>query len=180
MLAAQEDFMRRVILAFTIATLLGVSAAGANVHVNATGQVSLDIPSSWKVTDSTKGKTQKGGSSGMLVAQSKDDAVGLIFWVVGKADAKQAIKFLDNALRDKIKDAKWDKAQDANINGMKGIRNGGTATIDGKEAVLMLAIVGPTPTKKGVIVFAAVEKAKLATHKTELGNIFDSLQPVKK
>ena len=69
---------------------------------------------------------------------------------------------------------------DANNNGMKGIRNAGTATIDGKEAVLMLAIVGPTPTKKGVVVFAAVEKAKLDSHKTELGNIFDSLHPEKK
>ena len=172
--------MRSSILAFTIAMLFGVGAAGAGVHVNAVGQVSLDIPSTWKVTDSSKGKTQKGGSSGMLVAQSKDDAVGLIFWVVGKADTKQAIKFLDNLLRDKIKNAKWDKPQDANINGMKGIRNAGTATIDGKEAVLMLAIVGPTPTKLGVVVLAAVEKAMLDSHKTELGNIFDSLQPVKK
>ena len=182
MLRHWEETMRRSILAFTIVSLFGIGSAGAEIRTNTTGQVSVDIPSSWIITDTSKGQTpaQKKASAGLLVAKSKDDAVGLLFWVVDKSDAKQPIKLLDKALEGKVKDVKWDKPQDANINGMKGIKNAGTAMIDGKDAIVMVAVVGPTPTKKGVIIFGAIDKAKITEHKAELVNIFDSLKPVKK
>jgi hypothetical protein len=176
--------MRRSILAFTIVSLFGIGSAGAEIRTNTAGQVSVDIPSSWIISDTGKGQTaaQKKAAAGLLVAKSKDDAVGLIFWVVDKSDATQAIKLLDKALEGKVKDIKWEnkKPLAANINGMKGIKNAGTAMIEGKEAIVMVAVVGPTPTKKGVIIFGAIDKAKVTEHKAELINIFDSLKPIKK
>ena len=176
--------MRRSILAITIMSLFAIGSAGAEVRTNTAGQVSVDIPSSWTIADPGKGKTpaQKKAAAGLLVAKSKDDAVGLIFWVVDKSDAKQAIKLLDKALEGKVKNIAWDnkKPLDANINGMKGIKNTGSALIEGKEALVMVAVVGPTPTKKGVIIFGAIDKAKVTEHKAELVNIFDSLKPAAK
>lgn len=160
--------MRLVIATLIIA--LGFGTAAAEVRTSPTGKVSVDIPSSWKV---------KAESPDLLVGESKDDAVGLMFWVVDKFDVTEALEKLDGAVKGKITKIKWEKAKKAEINGMKGIRNVGTAVIKGKEAYLMLAIVGPTPSNKGVIVFGAVEQSKLTEHKAELVNILDSLKPVK-
>jgi hypothetical protein len=149
---------------------LGVGTAGAEVRTSQSGKVSVDIPSSWKV---------KSDKSGILVGESKDDAVGLIFWVVDKFDVTESLEKLDQAVKGKITKIKWEKAKKAQVNGLKGIRNVGTAEIKGKPAYLMLVIVGPTPTNKGVIVFGAIEQRKLTEHKAELVNILDSLKPVK-
>lgn len=154
----------------TLIIALGFGTAAAEVRTSPTGKVSVDIPSSWKV---------KSESAELLVGESKDDAVGLMFWVVDKFDVTEALEKLDGAVKGKITKIKWEKAKKAEINGMKGIRNVGTAVIKGKDAYLMLAIVGPTPSNKGVIVFGAIEQSKLTEHKAELVNILDSLKPVK-
>jgi hypothetical protein len=159
--------MRVALVAFVIALCAG--SAVAEVRTNKAGGVSVDIPSAWKV-DVNK--------NGVLAAESADKTIGLMFWVVEKADAKESLKLLDKGLEGKVTAIKWGKASEANINGMKGIKNAGTAKVAGKDAFVMLAIVGPTPTKKGVIVFGAIEQSKLSEHKAELSNIFDSLKPV--
>lgn len=156
-------------LVFALVATAGV--ARAEVHKNGKGKVSVDIPSSWKV------KNEKGG---LLVGESKDDAVGLLFWVVDKGDADEAIKLLDKALEGKLTDVKWpNRPEKADINGLRGIKNVGTAVVNGKQAYIMVAVVGPTPTKKGVIIFGAIEQSKLTEHKAELSNIFESLAPIR-
>jgi len=160
--------MRAATVLIVVAML--ASAAFAEVRTSKAGAVSVDIPSAWKV---------EANKNEVLAAESADKSVGLMFWVVDKSDAKEAIKLLDKALEGKVTAAKWGKPAEANINGMKGIKNVGTAKVAGKDAFVMLAIVGPTPTKKGVIVFGAIEQSKLNEHKAELSNIFDSLKPVK-
>lgn len=162
--------MRLGMAAVVIASVLGSGIAAAEVRTSQAGKVSVDIPSSWKV------KTDK---SGLLIGESKDDSVGLMFWVIDKFDVAESLEKLDAAVKGKITKIKWEQKKDADINGLKGIRNIGTAVIKGKPAYLMLAVVGPTPSNKGVIVFGAVEQSKLTEHKAELVNIFDSLKPIK-
>jgi hypothetical protein len=154
----------------TLIVALGVGTAAAEIRTSQSGKVSVDIPSSWTV---------KSDKTGLLVGQSKDDAVGLMFWVVDKFDVTESLEKLDAAVKGKITKIKWETAKKAEINGLKGIRNVGTAEIKGKPAVLMLAIVGPTPSNKGVIIFGAIEQSKLTEHKAELVNVLDSLKPIK-
>jgi len=161
--------MRLTIPTLLIALAASSGVAHAELHTNGPGKVSVDIPSSWKV------KIEKGG---VMTGASKDDAVGLLFWVVEKASADDAIKLLDKALAGKLSNVKWPhRPEKANINGLNGIKNVGTGVVNGKDAFIMIAVVGPTPTKKGVIVFGMIEQSKLLEHKAELTNIFDSLTP---
>jgi predicted Zn-dependent protease len=162
--------MRLIVISLAIALVSGTGVAHAKVHTHAKGKVSVDIPTAWKV------KQEK---TGVLVGESQDKAVGLLFWVVEKTDAKGAIAQLDKAVEGKITNIKWNKPQQASINGMTGIKNVGTATIEGKEAFIMVAVVGPTPSQMGVIIFGAIEQSKLTEHRAELSNIFDSLAAAK-
>lgn len=149
-----------------IAALTAPAAAELKKHAGA--QVEIDLPSSY---------TSKVESGGMLIARSADDSVGLLFWVVEKSNAEEAIKLLDAQLEGKVTDATWGKLAKANYHGLRGLRNVGTAKIAGKAAYTMVAVLGPTPTKKGLIVFGAIEQSKLAEHKAELAGIFASLKP---
>lgn len=153
---------------FVVLSTLGV--ARADKHHHEAGKVEIDVPGTWKV------KKDKG----MLVGESKDQAVGLMFWVVDKGNVDDAIGLLDKALAGKVTDVKWPrKPEAADLNGLRGIKNVGAARIKGKDSFIMVAVLGPTPSKKGVIVFGAIEQAKLTEHKAELENIFASLRPMK-
>jgi len=143
--------------------------AAAEVRTNKSAGISIDVPSAWKVD--VKGEVMSG--------ESADKAVALMFWVVDKSDAKEAMKLLDKQIDKVVKDGKWEKPSDITVNGMKGLHSDGTGTVNGKAADMMVAILGPTPTKKGIIIFAAVEHAKLDAHKAELKDIFASLKAAK-
>lgn len=159
--------MRPAILIYAL--VLSVSFASAEKHSHPGGKVEIDIPGTWKV--------EKRDS--MLVGRSKDDAVGLVFWIVDSPNVDQAVAKLDKALAGKITDWKWPKKpQKTVLNGMKGIKNVGTAKANGKDAHVMVAVLG-TPTKKGVIVVGVIDAAKVTEHKAELENIFASLKPMK-
>lgn len=153
-----------------LAIMILSAAAGADTQTHGGAKVSITVP---------EGYTSKIEAGDILVMQSKDGTVGLLLWVVEKADAAEAIKLLDKGLEGKVSDAKWGKLTKTNINALKGIKNVGTATVMGKPAFTMVAILGPTPTKKGLIVFGAVEQSKLKEHKAELAGIFASLKPTK-
>jgi len=145
------------------------SAASAEIHTNNTAGISIDIPSVWKLD--SKGEVMTG--------QSADDTVGLMFWVIDQADSKEALKLLDKQIDKVVTRASWEKPKERAINGLKGFSVDGKGTVAGKQADLMVALLGPTPTHKGIIVFAAVEHAKAEPHKVELMNIFASLRPAK-
>lgn len=165
--------MRLGIVTVVFAAVIGLGTAQAEVKTNASGKVSVDIPSAWKIETNPK-------VPGMMTAESKDKAVGLIFWVLDKGDIKEAVGLLDKALEGKVADWKWQgKPAEANLDGMKGIKNVGTAKVEGKDAFVMVAVVGPTPSKKTVLIFGAIEQSKLTEHKAELSNIFDSIKKTK-
>jgi hypothetical protein len=152
-------------LAFTVAT---ASSAAAEIHTHPGANVSIDIPSSWTVT---KDKT------GMLLGRSKDDAVGLMFWVVDTTDAQKAIALLDKQLAGKFTDVKWPGGpKKFDKNGLSGIRNAGTAKVNGKDAVVLVGVAGGKKLAKGVIVFGAIDVAQAKAHSAELEGIFDSLK----
>ena len=155
----------RLVTGFIMLALLGTTAS-ADVKTNATGKVSVDLPSTWQT------KTEKD----VLIGEAKDGGVVLMFWVVDKHEAKHALPLLDKALKGKFTKVTWEAPKDVTVDGMKGIRTVGTAVIKGKEAYVMAAIVGPTPTKKGVIVFGAIEKSHLKEHKVEMEYVLDSLK----
>ena len=156
-------------LAF-LALVMTASLAFAGKHTHDAGKVEIDIPDTWKVDK----------KQGILVGESKDKAVGLMFWVVDKGDVKEAIKLLDKALEGKMTDVKWPKKpQNTTHNGLKGIKNTGTAKVNGKDAYVMVAVLGPTATKKGVIVLGVIDQTKVTEHKAELENIFASLKKTK-
>lgn len=143
--------------------------ARAEVRTNKTAGISIDIPTTWKVE----------GKGDVMTGESSDQAVGLMFWVVDKGDAKEALKTLDKQVDKVAPKATWEKPADITINGMKGIHVDGKGAVNGKQADLMVAILGPTPTQKTVIIFAAVEHAKLEPYTMELKDIFGSLKPAK-
>src|SRR5258706_15766867 len=116
-----------------LALVIGVRTAAADVKKNASAKVSVDIPSAWKLETNAK-------VPGMMTAESKDKAVGLIFWVVDKADTKEAIGLLDKALAGKVTDWKWSKLEEVNLNGMKGVKNVGTAKVENKAAFVMVVV----------------------------------------
>lgn len=160
--------MRTVLSAIVVLCCVG-GAVGAEVRTSKSGGVSIDIPSAWKVE--IKGD--------LMVGASADDAVGLAFWVVDKSDVKEVLKALDKQVEKMVSKAKWEKPVDITINGLKGIVIDGKGLIKGKQAELSVAIFGPTPTKKGIVILGGVEKSKLDVHKAELKDIFASLKPVK-
>ena len=149
-----------------------VAGARAEVRTNTVGKVKIDIPSSWTVTSDSK-------VTGLTVGESKDKAVGLMFWVLDKHDTDAALKQLAAALEGKMTEAKWGKPEQADIHGLKGIRNAGTAKLAGKDAVVMVAAVGPTPSGKGVLMFGAIDAGKLKQHEAEVKAVFDSLARAK-
>jgi hypothetical protein len=157
----------RLGLSAIIVCLTGI--ANAEVHTNNTAGISIDIPSVWKLE--AKGEVMTG--------QSADDTVGLMFWVVDQADAKESLKLLDKQIEKVVTKASWQKPVERAVNGLKGFSVDGKGVVAGKKADLMVALLGPTPTNKGIIVFAAVEHAKAEPHKVELMNIFASLKPSK-
>src|SRR4029077_1698840 len=129
--------------------------------------VSIDIPSGWKVEYKNE----------MMIGTSSDDAVGLVFWAVDKADYKEALKQADKIIDKVVDKAKWDKPAELELNGMKGIYMDGKGKVKGKKADLTVAIFGPTPTKKAIVVLGACDHDKMKAHEVELKDIFTSLKP---
>jgi hypothetical protein len=140
----------------------------AELRTSKEGQVSVDVPSTWEVS--------KGGKNVML-ARSPDEAARLVFWVVEPNAIDAAIGELGKRLGN-VGHFKWERAEDANLNGLTGRQRVGTAKIGGRPGFALLATVGLTPTKKAVLIFGVIEQDKLAEHKAELRNIFQSLKPV--
>ncbi len=152
-----------------VMVLLLAGVAHAEVRTSKEAGISIDIPSSWKLQ--AKGD--------VMVGESKDQAVGLMFWVIDKGQVKDALKVVEKQVGKVVTDQKWNKPVDRKLNGMTGFEFDGTGKIGGKPADVMVAVLGPTPTQKAIVLFAAVESAKLAEHKAELGDIFGSIKPVK-
>jgi hypothetical protein len=156
---------KSILIVLTVLLIAETASAGTHTHPGA--KVSLEIPSSWKVT------TEKG----MLIGRSADKTVALLFWVVDTSDAEKALSTLDKELGGKVTQIKWPGApKKFEKNGLSGIRNAGSAKVDGKDAVVLIGLAGGKKEKKGVIVFGMIETAQAKAHGAELEAIFESLK----
>ena len=154
-----------------VVLMLLVGVARADVHKSNAGKVSIDIPKKWTVD----------AKDDLLRAQPPDGAVGLALFVVDSADVKAALARLEGELYSSVQGLKWvNNPKQVNVNRMKATFVEGVGVSGGATQLDVLVMVaGPTPTKKGVIVMAAVEHAKLAAQKKAIYAIFQSLRPTK-
>lgn len=143
--------------------------ADAKPFKSKTGQVEVTIPDSWK-TDGEKDV--------LLTAMDPKEEVALVFMVVDKSDVDPAVKELEKQIGPMLKDQKWGKAKDIELNGLKGMVMDGTAKVQGKNAELSIVIL-KTPSKKGLILFGAIEASKKKVHEPALVEILKSLKPTK-
>lgn len=151
--------------------LLLTGIAHADVYASKAGKVSIEIPKPWAVNASDE----------LIRAASPDSAVALVMWVVDSTDPKAALTRLEGELYSSIQGLKWvDKTKRLKINGLKATWIEG-AGVNARAAQLdvLVVVAGPTPTKKGVILFAVVEHDKLATHKKQIQSVFQTLRRTK-
>jgi hypothetical protein len=154
-----------------IALLLLLALAGtaaADVHASQAGKVSIDIPQKWTVAATDE----------MVKSSSPDNQVALVMWVVDTTDLKESIKKLEGELVSAVQGLKWvDKVKKLKVNGIpatfvEGIGVSSRAT----SLDILVMVAGPTPTKKGVIVFAAVDHDKLVANRKTIQGVFATLK----
>lgn len=155
---------------FVILLALLAGTAGADVYKSKAGQVSIEIPKKWQVTATDE----------IIRTASPNNEIALVLWVVESADVKTGLTKLEGELYSFIQGLKWvDKTKKLKINKLpatfvEGVGVSGQA----KQLDVLVTIAGPTGTKKGVIVMAAVEHDKLAANKTAIQSIVNTLRPI--
>jgi hypothetical protein len=145
------------------------AAVHAEPKTSKAAKVTLDVPKGWKVD--VKDDTMRG--------ESGDKQVALLMWVVDSADVDAATKKLDGELYSAVASLKWGKPTAAKVHGLKASYIDGTGRAVSGELDVKVIVVGPTATKKGVILVAAVEHAKLDAHKAEIQALFESVRPAR-
>jgi hypothetical protein len=157
-------------LVVLVVTALAATAS-ADVHVLAPAKVSVDIPASWHIDAK---------ASNMIRAASADQAVALVLWSIDDPSLSAATKEVDAQLVGVVKHQKWGRAQEDDLHGMRAYAVDGSGVSGGGNTVdLFVMIVGPTPSKKGAIVLAAVDHTKLDANWKALDAALRSVSPVK-
>lgn len=158
--------MRALVVLCLLAT-----TAHADVHASKAGKVSIDIPKKWAVNATDE----------LVRASSPDNSVAFVFWIVEKADVKDALNKLEHELYSSVQGLRW-------INKMKKLKiraipatfvEGLGVNAQATQLDILVTVAGPTKTKKGVIMMAVVEHEKLAVHKATIQSIFQTLKPTK-
>ena len=151
--------------------LLGGGVAHADLKTSKVGKVSIDIPKKWSVTATDE----------LVRAASPNNEIALVMWVVDTTDTKKALTKLEGELYSSIQGLKWvDNAKKLKINRLpatwvEGVGVGHNAA----QLDVLVVIAGPTATKKGILMFAAVEHDKLVANRKTIQTIFQSLKPTK-
>jgi hypothetical protein len=151
--------------------LMLAGAAHAEVYSSKAAKASIDIPKTWNVTATDE----------LVRAASPDNNVAFVFWVADSADTKAALTKLEGELYSSVKGLRWvDKVKKLKINRLPATWVEGVG-VTGNAAQLdvLVVVAGPTPAKKGIIMFAAVEHDKLLAKKAAIQKIFQSLRPTK-
>ncbi len=158
-----------LVLLLTLATFGGL--AHAEVYPSKAGKASITIPAKWTVTASDE----------LIRAVSPDNAVALVFWVVDSADAKDGVKTLEKNLYSSVQSLRWvDKVKKVKINKLPAtFIEGAGVNAAGNQLDVLVVVAGPTASKKGIIMFAAVEHEKLAPNLKAIRAIFQTLRPSK-
>jgi len=154
-----------------VVLLILTGVAHADLHASKAGKVTVDIPKKWSVNATDE----------LVRAASPDNAVAFVMWVVESADAKEGLKKLEHELYSSIQGLKWfDKVKKLKVNKLDAswIEGAGVSASAAQLDVLVV-VAGPTSTKKGVIMLAVVEHAKLVANRKPIETIFKPLKPTK-
>jgi hypothetical protein len=147
------------------------AVAHADIQTSQSAQLSIDFPKDWKVTVDAKDDA--------IRAVSKDSAVLFVFWVIDTADLDTATRRLHKEMFHVIAGQKWEQPRTAKLNSLPVTYLDGTGQSGSKPLDLRVGVVGPTASKKGVILFAAIDTSKKAAHDAEVKAVFDSVKPAK-
>lgn len=161
--------MRSALALFVL--LVTATAARADVHEVKAAKVSLDLPKKWSVEVKDE----------MVRAASDDNEIAFALLVLDKPDTKAALTRLEGELYSAVQGLKWiDKTTKMTIHRLPSTLIQG-AGVSGRATTLDVLVVvsGPTPAKKGVVMFAAVEHDKLKAHNKAIMAAFRSLRPTK-
>lgn len=161
----------RVALVLLLMLTLGGGHAHAEVHASKAGKASIDVPKKWAVVAKDE----------LIRAVSPDQAVAFVFWVVDPMETKDALRALEAELYSSVQGLKWvDKTRKVKINRLAATWVEGVGVnAAGAQLDVLVVIAGPTPAKKTVIMFAAVEHEKLAANRKAIHAIFQTLKPTK-
>lgn len=162
--------MRVTFVVFVILALVG-GVATADVHKSQAAKVSIDIPKKWQVDAKDE----------LIRAVSPNNEVAVVLWVVDSPDVKPALTKLEGELYSSIQGLKWvDKTKKLKVNKLAGtwIEGVGVSARSTQLDVIVL-VAGPTPTKKGVILFAVVDHDKFEANRSAIQSIFGTLKPTK-
>jgi hypothetical protein len=151
--------------------LITATAAGAEVHAVKTAKVSLDLPKKWSVEVKDE----------IVRAASDNNEIAFALLVLDKPDTKAALTLLEGELYSAVQCLKWiDKTSKMTIHALPSTLIEGVGVTSRATTLDVLVIVsGPTPAKKGVVMFAAVEHDKLKANKKAIMTAFRSLRPTK-
>ena len=152
-----------------VAVLAASTVARADVKPAKAAKLSLDVPATWKVT--VTDDTMKG--------ESKDKDIALLVWTIDSADVPAAEKKLEGELYRAVASLKWGKATTGKVHGLPVTYFDGIGHVVGGDVDVKAQLVGPTKTKKVLLVVAAVAHAKVEAHTAEVKALFDSVQPSK-
>ena len=149
-----------------LSTLLISLTAFAETHTHATAKVTFTTPDGWE--------TKKNDE--MLATKSADDAAGVLFMIVDGEKLEEAVEEAEKAAKGAVPDLKMEgEPKEAELNGMKTIFIEGAGTADGDAVEVGLAVI-QTPSGKFLL---ALGMAKKGAHEKEIGEIFQSLKPIK-
>jgi hypothetical protein len=151
--------------------LMLAGAAHADVYTSKAAKASIDIPKKWSVTATDE----------LVRGVSPDNNVAFVFFVADSADTKAALTKLEGELYSSVQGLKWvDKTKKLKINKLPATWVEGVGVAgSGAQLDVLVVVAGPTPAKKGVVMFAAVEHDKLKANERAIQAIFQSLKPTK-
>jgi hypothetical protein len=163
----------RVVLSLVVFVLVAGlgGVARAEVYKSKAAKVSIDIPKKWTVDAKDE----------LIRAASANSEVAVVLWVADSPDVKAALTKLEGELYSAVKNLKWvDKTKKLKVNKLKGTWVEGVGLSSrATQLDVIVFVAGPTPAKKGVILFAVVDHDKYETNRSAIQSIFGTLKPTK-
>jgi hypothetical protein len=150
---------------------LAAGVASADVYKSTAGKVSIAIPKKWQVDAKDE----------MIRAASPNGEVAVVMWIVDSPDVKAAVTRLEGELYSSIQGLKWvDKTKKLKVNKLAGTWVEGVGVSSRSTQLdVVVFVAGPTPSKKGVILFAVVDHDKYAANRSAIQSVFGTLKPTK-
>jgi len=147
------------------------SIAYADVKPHKAAQISVDVPSGWKV--------QAPDENTMVVTEPKNE-LAFRMMVLEEGDVQAALKKANEKIQKSFQDIKCPAELKPNkLNGMEAATQDCTASLNGTPVDIGLLLVR-TPAKKILMVVAMCEKAKTDARRGEMNAFLLSIKPLTK